>query len=366
LTLRVLLVAPDFPPHVGGIQRLLERLVTNAGRVTFEVMTPEIDGAAAWDAERDYRVIRTPGSSSHQVMVARLNAAAIAHARREPPDLVLSGHIVVSPAALAIKRLLRVPYVQYLYALEVGERARLTRIAGRGAAAVIAISRYTAELARDAGVPAEKISIVPPGVDAPDGARAPSANGDGPPTILTVARLQDRYKGFDVMVRALPLIRARVPGTEWVVIGQGRLREELARQAAATGVGDAIRFCGAVSDAERDAWYARSDVFAMPSRLPPGSAGEGFGIVYLEAGTHAVPSVAGNVGGALDAVTDGETGRLVDPTSHVAVADAIARLLEDPAQARSMGEAAARFATRFAWPRVAAEVEAVLLSAVPR
>ncbi len=58
------------------------------------------------------------------------------------------------------------------------------------------------------------------------------------PTILTVARLEDRYKGHDVMVRALPLIRARVPGVEWVVIGDGQLRREIAELAEAHGVAD--------------------------------------------------------------------------------------------------------------------------------
>src|SRR3954469_21950960 len=153
------------------------------------------------------------------------------------------------------------------------------------------------------------------------------------------------------MVRALPLIRARIPDAEWVVVGDGPLRLEIGRLAASNGVEAAVRLCGSVTDDERDAWYEPSHVFAMPSRLPPGSAGEGFGIVYLEAGVRGVPSVAGNVGGALDAVKDGETGRLVDPTSHLEVADAITDLLADAPRRRAMGHAASEFAARFAWPR---------------
>ena len=363
--LRVLLVTPDFPPGLGGIQRLLERLVEHAAAADYEVLTLASSGADAWDAQRAYAVRRVaaPGPS-RQVAIAALNAAAIAHARRTRPDVVLAGHIVTAPAAIAVRRALGIPYAVYFYALELRERARLAGYAGRGAAAVIAISRYTAELAREAGVPAERIRIVPPGVDLATVA-TPVPNG-APPRVLTVARLQDRYKGFDVMARALPLVRARVPGTEWVVVGDGRLRGEIARQAAAHGIAGAVRLCGSLPDAERDAWYERSQAFAMPSRLPPGSAGEGFGIVYLEAGTRGVPSVAGNVGGAVDAVVDGETGLLVDPTSHLAVADAVASLLEDPARSHEMGAAAARHAERFAWPRIAGEVEAVLLEAAGR
>ena len=99
-----------------------------------------------------------------------------------------------------------------------------------------------------------------------------------------------------------------------------------------------MRFLGAVSDAERDTWLRRADLLAMPSRLPgAGRAGEGFGIVYLEAGAYGKPVVAGNVGGALDAVRDGETGLLVDPADAHAVAEAIARLLLDPDLARRLG-----------------------------
>jgi len=179
--------------------------------------------------------------------------------------------------------------------------------------------------------------------------------------MLTIARLEDRYKGHDLLVQSLGSIRERVPGVEWVVIGEGPLRPELEELARARGVADCIRFRGSVSDAERDSWLRRADVLAMPSRLPGGRlAGEGFGIVYLEAGAYGKPVVAGNVGGAIDAVSDGETGLLVDPTDAGAVGDAIVRLLLDPALARRLGAAGAERARRYAWPVIVERVQAVL------
>ncbi len=112
-----------------------------------------------------------------------------------------------------------------------------------------------------------------------------------------------------------------------------------------------------MSDAERDAALARAHVFAMPSRLPPGGGGEGFGIVYLEAAAHGLPVVAGDVGGARDAIVHGETGLLVDPESPAALADALSDLLLDPPRARALGEAGAQRARGFAWPLIAREVE---------
>jgi phosphatidylinositol alpha-1,6-mannosyltransferase len=180
--------------------------------------------------------------------------------------------------------------------------------------------------------------------------------------VLTISRLEDRYKGHDVMLRALPLIRAKVPEVQWVVIGDGTLRPGLEHLARAVGVDDAVRFLGAVSDAERDEWLRRATVFVMVSRLPAdGYAGEGFGIVYLEANARGIPAVAANVGGAVDAVVDGETGLLVDPTDHLAVADALTRLLTDPEEARRLGGQGAARAQEFAWPRISRQIEDLLL-----
>jgi phosphatidylinositol alpha-1,6-mannosyltransferase len=123
-----------------------------------------------------------------------------------------------------------------------------------------------------------------------------------------------------------------------------------------------VRFLGAVSDAERDHWLRSAHVFAMPSRLPAGGfAGEGFGIVYLEANAHLMPVVAGNVAGALDAVVDGETGVLVDPADHIAVARGASRLLGDPEWAAKLGRIGAERAQGFAWPVISRKVEDLLL-----
>jgi phosphatidylinositol alpha-1,6-mannosyltransferase len=201
--------------------------------------------------------------------------------------------------------------------------------------------------------------MILPGVDPPTGSSSlPVERQTDPPTIITVARLEDRYKGFDVMIKALPLVRARVPDARWVVVGEGSLRAELEAMAASLDVADRITFTGRLDDEARDEWLERADVFAMPSRLLPGGrGGEGFGIVYLEAGTHGLPCVAGDVGGSVDAVVDGETGLLVDPTDHVAVADAIADLLLDPDMRKRLGEAGRARAKKLSWAHMAEQVD---------
>jgi phosphatidyl-myo-inositol dimannoside synthase len=267
----------------------------------------------------------------------------------------VSGHIITSPAAKLIGAMLDIPFVQYLYASEIAARPHLTAFAVRSAAAIVAISRHTETLALAAGAPPHRIHRIPPGIDLPQRIdRLPVAR----PTLLTVASLAYRFKGHDVLARAMPLIAARVPDVEWVVVGDGPLRAQVERLAYVHGAMDHVRFAGLVADDEREAWFRRAHVFAMPSRLSAGGVGgEGFGIVYLEAASYAIPVVAGNVGGALDAVVGGETGVLIDPTDHVSVAHAISDLLLDDRRAAELGHAAAARARRFAWPVIASRVE---------
>jgi phosphatidylinositol alpha-1,6-mannosyltransferase len=295
--------------------------------------------------------------SSGPTAVAALNAAAVRDGLSSRPDVILSLHLFAAPGSLALARALRRPWVQWVYAKEVPEKPALARFALRHASAVVAISEYSRSLALDAGAEPRRIRIASPGVDL--GHRVASTGRAERPTVLTISRLADRYKGHDTLVRSMPLIDARVPGARWVVVGEGPLRAPLEALARHTGAN--AQFVGEISDEERDEWLDRSHVFCLPSRLPGGGfAGEGFGIVFLEAGLHELPVVAGNVGGARDAVVHGETGLLVDPTDHVALAGALTDLLADPERAARLGRAGAANARNHSWPAVAARVKDVL------
>lgn len=344
---------------LGGIQHLVHRVVSNLNRVTVRTLAPTAAGAAAADQHEGLDVVRIGPARHRQATIASINGWAIAEAARFRPDVVLSAHVITSPGARAVTLTQRIPFLQYLYATEIGARPTLAGFAQRGARASIAISHYTRDLALQAGGDPARLTIIAPGVDLGPSRRC--ARPDGPPTIVTVARIVDRYKGHDVMARALPLVLSRVPNARWVVIGSGALREQIERLVAMTGVSEHVIFTGPLNDAERDKWLDRAHVFAMPSRIRSGRAGEGFGIAYVEAGVHGLPVVAGNVGGALDAVVDGETGVLVDPTDHLAVADALTDLLFDDDLAARMGAAGRRRAEASAWPMVARRVEDLLL-----
>ncbi len=354
------MVTPDYPPQLGGIQVLVHRVVRYAPSMTARVVTLDASGARAFDEQSGVDVCRVPPRrGNRQASILTLNAQALREARAFRPDVVLSAHIITSPGAAAIRHTLSIPMVQYFHAKEVGAKPGLASFAATQADASIVVSRYTQQLVARAGAPSDRLHRISPGVDLPS-----SSNGhraEAPPTVLTIARLEDRYKGHDVVMRALPLIRARIPDVRWVIVGDGPLRPGLEHLARAQGVADAVHFTGPLPDEERDAWLSRAHVFTMPSRLPAGRfAGEGFGIVYLEANARGMPVVAGNVGGALDAVEHGRTGLLVDPTDHLAIADAIGDLLVDRERAAALGRAGAERAKEFAWPHIARRVEDLL------
>lgn len=162
------------------------------------------------------------------------------------------------------------------------------------------------------------------------------------PLVLCVSRLVPR-KGQDTLVRALPLVRRTVPDATLLIVGSGpygRTLRRLARaQRARHGLPEgAIVFAGPREHAELPPYYAAADVFAMPCRTRRlGLEAEGLGIVYLEAAAAGLPVLAGDSGGAPDAVRDGETGYVVDGRDVGAVADRLTALLADPAAAAVLG-----------------------------
>ncbi len=357
--LRVLVVTPDFPPLGGGIQLLIERVVQHLEDCEVRVLTLDHAEAEAFDRTSNLHIRRVGRvGGDHRRAVLRLNVAAVAEAVRFRPDVILSAHAIVSLGPRLLRKVLRVPLVQYVLADEIRVRRRLVVGAVGAAEATIAISRYTYDLVAETGAELDRVHIIHPGVDLPDGT---VAERSATPTLLTVASLLFRYKGHDMMVRAMPLIRACVPGARWVVIGDGPFRPALESAIAAHGLEDCVELLGRVDDDVRNAWLDRAGVFCMPSRVPAaGLGGEGFGIVYMEASAHGLPPVGGNVAGALDAVVDGSTGLLVDPTDYLAIADAAIEILANPERAAAMAAAGREYAAEHSWTRIAGEVEALL------
>jgi phosphatidylinositol alpha-1,6-mannosyltransferase len=342
-----LLVTNDFPPKTGGIQSYLYELWRRLPVGDATVMTTAYPGAAEWDAAQPFRIVRVP---ERQLWPTAALARRIDDVAREVgADVVFLDPWF--PLGALGPRIRAAPYAVIVHGAEVTVYARVpgARAAGgralRGAAGVVAAGCYAARAATDAaGAPLRGV-VIPPGVDAERFRPADAASrvdtrariglAAERPLVLGVSRLVPR-KGFDVLIDAAARLR---PDVQLVIAGDGRDRTRLERRARATAPGR-VRFLGAVPDDELPALYACADVFAMPCRERwLGLEAEGFGIVFAEAAACGVPAVAGKSGGSSEAVTDGETGFVVEPRAH-AVRDALDRLLADAGLRRRMGSAA--------------------------
>lgn len=164
----------------------------------------------------------------------------------------------------------------------------------------------------------------------------------------TVSRLVP-VKGLDVLLHAARRVVDAAPRTRFVIVGGGRERAALTRQAAELGLGERVIFTGEqinVAD-----YYALFDLFVLSSRS------EGFGNVLLEAMHFGVPVVTTAVGGTPEIVSEGETGLLAPPENPEALAGAILRSLGDPAAARAMAERARRDLERFSVPAYVEQIQ---------
>jgi phosphatidylinositol alpha-1,6-mannosyltransferase len=362
---RLLIVTNDFPPRQGGIQSFVHELARRLPPEQVAVYCSDYDGADAFDREQDFPVRRHPTGLLIPTPSARRRI--LATVREFGSTSVWFG--AAAPLGL-LARSLRGAGVQRMVATthghEVGwarlpvARQALRRI-GDDVDVVTYLGEYTrSRLAPALGPHAELVQLTP-GVES--SVFSPGADGEavrqrhklqGRPVVVCVSRLVPR-KGQDSLIRAMPEIRRRVPEAALLLVGKGPYLAELQRLAERTGVAGDVVFTGGVPYAELPAHFAAGDVFAMPCRTRRfGMDVEGLGIVFLEASATGLAVVAGDSGGAPDAVLDGETGRVVDGRDVAQVAAHVAELLEDAPLAARYGAAGRAWVERsWRWDAIA-------------
>jgi phosphatidylinositol alpha-1,6-mannosyltransferase len=155
--------------------------------------------------------------------------------------------------------------------------------------------------------------------------------------IVSVGRLVHR-KGQDVLIEAMPHLLKEIPDAHLVLIGEGPYRGYLETRVKNLGIDSKVTFIGRITYVDLPRYICLGEVFVMPSRSRlAGLEVEGLGIVYLEASACGLPVIAGNSGGAPDAVVQGVTGLVVNGKDQHVVAMSIATLLNDQEKAREMG-----------------------------
>jgi phosphatidylinositol alpha-1,6-mannosyltransferase len=350
-----LLVTNDFPPKVGGIQSYLWELWSRLEPSSTAVLTARSHrDHASFDQEqatRGLRISRVRGRILFFPTPFALRRIRQACATTKP-DLVMFDP--VWPLALLGPRI-GIPYGVILHGAEIAIPARIPIVRSglasvlRGAAIVVSAGGYPVrEAERLIGGRLANVVEVAPGVDCDrfahldGGDRAAVRRRLGFPEdallVVSVSRLVPR-KGMDVLVEAAGLLRHDHPDLVVAIAGAGRDARRLERAIDRTGA--PVRLLGRVTEDDKAALLGAADVFVMACRNRwAGLEQEGFGIVFLEAAAAGIPQVAGDSGGAAEAVVDQETGFVVarpeDPTE---VAVALGRLLSDESLRQGMGRA---------------------------
>ncbi|MGA8234635.1 MAG: glycosyltransferase family 4 protein [Candidatus Acidiferrales bacterium] len=280
------------------------------------------------------------GRSKFRFILAALKVAA------QKPSVVFANHPNLAPVAMAIRMLSpRSRVVVMTFGIEVWETLPLIRRAAlRRAAAVTSCSTYTAEkLVSVQHVASDRVFHIPLSLDPQFMELAESAPNLPPPQgfpegriILSVGRwaANERYKGLDHLIQALPELQRQTKNLYLVAVGDGDDRPRLEALARETGVANSVIFLRGLSRADLVSCFARCEVFALPS------AGEGFGYVFIEAMALGKPTVGGAHGGTPDIIQDGDTGYLVTHGDVVRLTMVIGKLLQDDSLRMEMGRRA--------------------------
>jgi glycosyltransferase involved in cell wall biosynthesis len=261
----------------------------------------EIDPRAAWQLRRaihHHRIDVVHAHTAHAVAVAGLGT------------LGTSVPLVISRR------------VDFRLRANAGTRWKYGR-----ASAVIAISHAVARVLAASGIAADRIVVVPDGVDVGRLVRRAAAetlaslgvSGDGP-LIVQVAQLVGHKDPLN-FVRAMVRVRELVPGVHGLLVGDGPLRPDVEREIRTLGLEANVHLAGYRTDA--DSLLAAADVACLSSRE------EGMGSVLLDALAFGLPVAATRAGGIPEVIVDGQCGLLADVENPVALGDAIARLIRD-------------------------------------
>lgn len=251
-------------------------------------------------------------------------------------DLIYCAHINLMPVAMLLGRLSGCPVVLTVYGIDAWSRPRRCPplVVTKGASAIVSISEITRNrMLKWCPFPESNTYIVPNAIRHADyGVR--ERRGDlvarfglgGKTTLMTMGRMaaEERYKGFDEVIRAMPRLVEAMPELAYLVVGDGSDRPRLEALACELNVRDKVIFTGKVDDRDKADYFNLADAYVMPS------TGEGFGFVVLEALASGLPVVASSKDGTREATRDGQLGLLVDPQDEGALIEAVRSALARP------------------------------------
>jgi phosphatidyl-myo-inositol dimannoside synthase len=382
----ILMPAYDFKPLLGGVANYGHELAVQFSRhARVHVVSRKLPGMQEFDRDLPYQVSRITAPHSALISYPLFARALRPLILQQAPDVVFCPTWLPDGAAGRWAIGARpIPYYVAAHGTEVfdnfasmqnGIRTVLTRGLKRAvfqqARRVFPVSDYTrrAVLAEGGGSESSIVTVnngVNPGIFRKTPVTAEVRATYKPAAeriLLTVTRLYP-YKGVDRMLEALPAIVRACPNVKYLVVGTGPDLDRLRELARGLGLERQVSFLGAVSLSKIIELYNVADLFIMLSReaLPDV---EGFGLVFLEAAACGLPSMAGRSGGIPDAIDEGKSGWLVDPTNVEEIAGTTIGLLTTPDKLQRASEFCLSTAPQKTWERAANKILTEMFDAGP-
>ena len=341
---KTLVITNDFPPRPGGIQTFIYGLVQGFDTDDVVVLTSKHTGWQEFDKQEKYPIFRH--NTQMLLPTKAVGDQAITIIKEFNCDRVLFG--ASAPLGLlanrlknhGIKKTVAITHGHEVgWAFTPGLKQTFQKIV-KDVDKLTYLTKFTFEQISEAisSDQLEKFEQLTPGIDINMFDPENKNNGQSQkirerfrlgnkPVVVCVSRLMAR-KGQDTLIEVWPEVLKKVPDAHLLIVGGGSLKQSLHKKTFDNNVHTSVTITGAVDWKELPGFYAAGDVFAMPVRTRNlGFDVEGLGIVYLEASATGIPVIAGNSGGAPEAVIDGVTGFVLNPNNQMILAEKIIELL---------------------------------------
>jgi phosphatidyl-myo-inositol dimannoside synthase len=356
--MRLLLFSSEFPPGPGGIGSHAFQIARNLFGLGcgVAVLSPQDYSTdkevKSFNRAQPFTIVRLkPLSPPPLEALYRLSILRTWVKRWQPDILMVSGEKAVWLAA-ALARLSSYRWVAVGHGGEFGFLTPwgryLTRQAFSAASGVICVSNYTRRRMLDMGVIPQSETVIPNGADSEvfhvmgkeqvDDFRR-RLGLEQVPLLLTVGNVSER-KGQDIVIRALPHILKSAPDVHYLIVGLPTWKEVLTKLARELGVANRVHFTGKVTLPTLVEAYNACDLYVMTSRHSQSGDFEGYGIAVVEAALCGKPAVVSSGSGLEEAIAAGQTGLTVPEDDPEATAEAINKLLVDPAYRKLLGQKA--------------------------
>lgn len=340
----ILLVTRNFPPLVGGMENVNDRLLRELSERWGVALCGPVGSRK--HAPLATKVVESALNPIGLFLVATFFRAAWVSLRLRP-RIVLAGSGLTLPIAWFAAKLVGARLGVYLHGLDIIAPSRIYQMFWprfiRYCDLIMVNSSSTASLAIGKVVDPRRIEVLHPGTSIPvldSDSRArfrALIDAGSEPILLSVGRLTKRKGLAEFVAQALPAILVAFPGTRLIIVGEEAVdaltgtgeseRDRIIAAATASDTGHALKFVGRLTESELGDAYQAADIHVFPVLKMVGDV-EGFGMVALESAAHGLRTVAFEVGGIPDAVQVPATGALVPSGDYRKFADVVISVLQ--------------------------------------